>query len=157
MVPNDKLLPAFKTSSSAISVSLLPAPINPAWIIEGTPTAACAELSRSADGTSTTCVWTCTPGRFNWFYRRDETLYLFEGAMVLNEGLKTERLVTSGDSVFFPAGSHATWHVLSPVRKLAFVRRPLPAPLVLAIKLRRKVKSWWTDTEPENDLLPQPQ
>jgi uncharacterized cupin superfamily protein len=128
--------------TSNTSIELNPAPINSNWIVEGTPTAKCAELSRSRDGTATTYIWTCTPGRFKWFYDSDETLYLFEGEVILDENLPTERRVGPGDTVFFPAGSHAMWHVRKAVRKIAFCRRALPGPLLKLIKIRRKLRNW---------------
>jgi mannose-6-phosphate isomerase-like protein (cupin superfamily) len=85
-------------------------------------------------------IWECSEGKFNWFYDRDETLYVFEGSVVLDEGLPTERHVGAGDLVFFPAGSRAHWHITKPVRKLAFVRRAMPGPLATGINVLRKLK-----------------
>ncbi len=132
-------IPAFVTPD--VTAALRPAPINPAWILEGAPVAKCVVLSQSKDGAATTVIWECSEGKFNWFYDRDETLHIFEGAVVLDEGLPTERHVGAGDLVFFPAGSRARWHVKSPVRKLAFVRRAMPGPMAAAINILRKVKS----------------
>ena len=130
--------PAFVTPD--VKAALRPAPINPAWILEGAPVAKCVVLSQSRDGTATTVIWECSEGKFDWFYDRDETLHIFEGIVVLDEGLPTERRVGAGDLVFFPAGSRARWDVKAPVRKLAFVRRALPAPLAAAVNILRKVK-----------------
>ena len=54
-------------------VELAPNPINPDWVIEGTPQARARLLAESADGTSSVMVWSCTPGRFEWHYAVDET------------------------------------------------------------------------------------
>jgi uncharacterized protein len=38
--------------------------------------------------------------------------------------------VRAGDSVFFPAGTRATWTIDSYIRKVAFCRKPLPGAYV---------------------------
>ena len=45
-----------------------------------------------------------------------------------------------GDVIFFPAGSTATWDVESYVRKVAFCRKVLPAPLLLLQKVYGRVR-----------------
>ena len=126
--------------ASKTAVWLGPAPINPDWIRDGVPVARCAELSRSPDGMAMTLVWECSPGTFDWFYDLDETLYVLEGDVILDEGRATERRIGPGDTVFFPAGSQAHWRVKSPIRKLAFVRRAWPRPFALLFNLLRKIK-----------------
>ena len=56
------------------TVALVPAPIEPGWIVEGQPEACAKELARSGDGTSVVVAWSCTAGRFRWHYRVDETV-----------------------------------------------------------------------------------
>lgn len=124
-----------------LPVPLSPAPINPAWIVDGAPTARAAEVSRSDDGSSTTMVWDCTRGTFDWYYAIDETLYILEGSFTLDEGTPDERRVQAGDMVFFPAGSHARWNVDFYVRKVAFLRRTLPKPLVKLLTVRRWLRA----------------
>ena|SRR5271170_2917674 len=97
-------------------------PIKPDWILEGEPVARVALLSRSADGKATTCYWDCTAGRFNWYYGLDETVHVLEGAVTLKSPRGHTQRVLAGDTVFFPAGSHAEWTVDTYVRKLAFLR-----------------------------------
>lgn len=116
------------------------APINPAWIIEGEPVARNAILSRSADGTACTIAWDCTSGRFNWHYDFDETVHIQEGAVTVDDGHGPARRLVPGDVAFFPAGSHAIWHVEDYVRKVAFCRKILPAPLGALIGVLRAVK-----------------
>jgi len=41
----------------------------------------------------------------------------------------------AGDTAFFAAGSSAEWTVQTYIRKVAFMHRPLPAPLRLAKKV----------------------
>lgn len=127
-------------SHSKSSVDLTSAPINPTWILRGTPIARNAELSRSADGTAATMLWECTPGEFEWHYNVDETMQLLEGNILLDVGLPTERRIRPGDVVFFPAGSKVHWRIDEHVRKLAFLRRPLPHPLVRVIRFMRTMK-----------------
>src|SRR5207244_5120854 len=115
-------------------------PINPAWIIEGAPVARNAILSRSADGTACTIAWDCTAGRFDWYYDFDETIHIQEGAVIVDDGHGPARRLGPGDVAFFPAGSHAIWHVEHYVRKVAFCRKILPAPLGALIGTLRAVK-----------------
>lgn len=132
-------IPVFVHSN--VLADLRPAPINPSWILEGKPIAKVAEIQRSHDGNALTLVWSCTPGKFNWFYDSDETLYLLEGVVFLDEGLPTERRIGPGDVVFFPAGSHAQWRVETAVRKVAFLRRGLPARVTKMVNVLRKFRN----------------
>jgi uncharacterized cupin superfamily protein len=123
----------------AAEVILNPSPIYPDWVLEGKPLARNQVLSRSEDGTSTTFLWDCTAGRFNWHYDVDETLYIIEGGVVVKDDAGT-RILSVGDTIFFPAGAHAEWHVENYVRKIAFCRKPLPRMLVLAKRGFGRVK-----------------
>jgi uncharacterized cupin superfamily protein len=123
----------------AAEVTLNPSPIYPDWVLEGKPIARNQVLSRSADGTATTFLWDCTAGRFNWHYDVDETLYVIEGGVVVKDDAGT-RILGVGDTIFFPAGANAEWHVENYVRKIAFCRTPLPRMLVLAKRGFRLVK-----------------
>lgn len=125
---------------SNTAVELSSSPINPDWILDGTPVARSAELSRSRDGTACTLVWDCTPGKFVWHYHTDETIHIMEGSVVLDDGTGPSRRLGPGDVVFFPAGASVRWHVETHVRKLAFFRRTLPKPLELAARTLRKAK-----------------
>jgi hypothetical protein len=115
-------------------------PIRAEWILAGEPVARIALLSSSADGTASTYYWDCTAGRFNWFYGFDETLHILEGSVTLKAPSGSTRLVTAGDTVFFPMGSQAEWTVDTYIRKLAFCRTPLPGVLVSARDVGRKLK-----------------
>lgn len=120
-------------------LSLNPCPINPAWILEGGPVARNAVLSYSVDGSASTLVWDCTAGRFNWFYDVDETIYVIEGGMTIKDSGGTRRLI-AGDTIFFPKGAVAEWTVDNYIRKVAFVRTPLPYPLAFAKRAIRFLK-----------------
>ena len=122
-------------------VELMPAPIPPHWIVEGTPQARSKRLAMSADGTSTIMAWSCTPGRFHWHYYVDETLHVISGEVfVTDEDGKSHRL-GAGDMVFFPAGSSSLWHVTQEVRKLAFCRHSIPLPVGFALRAWKKLKA----------------
>jgi uncharacterized cupin superfamily protein len=111
-------------------IELNPGPIHPAWIIEGNPISRNKLLSYSADGSSSTMMWDCTAGRFNWYYDIDETLCVIEGSVNIKDAAGVAHRLGVGDTVFFPAGSRAEWHVDQYIRKIAFLRKPLPVPLV---------------------------
>ncbi|MGO9390101.1 cupin domain-containing protein [Rhodoblastus sp.] len=102
------------------------APVNPEWILEGAPVARNAVLSTSHDGCASTFFWDCTAGRFDWYYDIDETICILGGAVSILDDSGVERCLNVGDTAFFPAGSHAVWHVESYVRKVAFCRSQLP-------------------------------
>ena len=114
------------------NINLNPSPIHAGWVLEGNPIARNKVLSSSADGTASTLIWDCTAGRFNWFYDVDETVYVIEGGVVVKDSTGAARRLAAGDTIFFPAGARAEWHVESYIRKIAFCRAPLPRPLVFA-------------------------
>ena len=122
-------------------VDLRPSPIEPSWILEGNPEARSHVLSTSADGTAKTLIWSCTEGKFNWYYDADETIVILEGSIVLeSEGMPPKRYGV-GDVIFFRDGAHAKWHVERYVKKVAFLRQPNPFWLGLAVRAVNKLKS----------------
>jgi uncharacterized protein len=114
-------------------------PINPAWVIEGTPVARNFVLSRSLDNAATTLLWDCSAGAFNWYYDIDETVFVLEGSVVVRDDNGVEHHLGPGDHALFRAGSHAVWRVENYVRKVAFCRNSLPAPVAFAIRAVRKL------------------
>jgi uncharacterized protein len=114
--------------------------INPEWILEGNPVARNKFLSGSADGTATTWLWDCTAGRFNWYYSIDETVYLIEGSVIIKDHAGQTCQVNAGDTIFFPAGSSAEWTVPNYVRKVAFLRAPLPRQVQFAKRVYHSLK-----------------
>jgi uncharacterized protein len=137
------MMPAASIAFSPISSDrpiLRSSPINADWILEGKPEARNAILSASADGTACTIMWDCTAGKFRWFYDFDETIHILEGSVLIDDGEGGPRRVKAGDVVFFPAGSSAVWVVDSYVRKLAFCRKVLPAPVGALVSALRTMK-----------------
>jgi len=120
-------------------VDLMSDPINPDWVIEGAPQVRSKRIAESADGTSSVMVWSCTAGRFNWYYKVDETLHVVAGEVfVTDEKGETHRL-GPGDAVFFPVGSRSTWHVPNYVRKIAVCRHGMPRPCGYVLRAWNKV------------------
>ena len=111
-------------------LALNPSPIYANWVLEGNPVARNKVLSSSADGSASTIIWDCTAGRFNWNYDVDETIYVIEGGVVVKDLAGATRRLNAGDTIFFPAGARAEWHVESYIRKIAFCRTPLPRSFV---------------------------
>jgi uncharacterized cupin superfamily protein len=125
---------------SGPNVPLRPAPINPAWILEGDPMARNAILSRSDDTSACTIAWDCTAGKFNWHYDCDETVHILEGSVIVSSPNTPPKRLEAGDLAFFPAGTVAHWHIETYVRKVAFCRRVLPRPAVVIIRALRRAK-----------------
>jgi uncharacterized cupin superfamily protein len=117
-----------------------PSPIVPGWITEGTPVARVAVLSRSDDQTTTTVVWDCTAGKFDWTYDCDETIHIVEGSIVLSDAGNPPKRLGAGDVVFFPKGAQVSWEVDGYVRKVAILRKVVPNPLTIVFKTLRRVK-----------------
>src|ERR1700746_1762009 len=93
--------------SGHCNVDLKPSPIEPSWIIEGNPEACSHLLSSSACNTAWTFIWSCTEGKFNWYYDLDETIVILEGSVVLeSDGMPPKRYGV-GDVIFFRDGGHA--------------------------------------------------
>jgi uncharacterized protein len=125
---------------SKSDVELQASPITAAWIIEGKPLARSKILSTSEDQTACTIVWDCSKGKFNWYYDFDETVHIIEGGVTIDDGHSAPKKLGPGDVVFFPAGSHAVWTVEKYVRKVAFCRKVLPAPIGTLVRIARAVK-----------------
>jgi uncharacterized cupin superfamily protein len=119
---------------TAAAVSLDPEPIPKDWILSGSPEATSKKLAKSADFNSYIMVWDCTPGRFTWYYNKDETLVIVSGEVFITDQRGDERRLGPGDFAFFPGGSSATWRVTARLRKVAVVRETMPRPLGLMVR-----------------------
>jgi uncharacterized cupin superfamily protein len=123
-----------------VAVTLTSRPIEPSWIIEGTPDAQSCVLWTSADGMASTIVWECSEGKFNWYYDFDETILILEGTIVLENDTMPPTRYGPGDTIFFKDGAHARWHVEGRVRKLAFCRKTQPAWLGFGVRALLKLR-----------------
>ncbi|MBN8945186.1 MAG: DUF861 domain-containing protein [Rhizobiales bacterium] len=135
MNPTDPIV-----STAIDGITLAPAPITPAWVVDGNPVARAAELSRSTDGTAVSLVWDCTAGTFNWHFGIDETVHILEGEVEVSAEGAAPRVLRAGDVALFRSGTTARWHVPRYVRKLAFCRHALPQPVGFALRAFNKLK-----------------
>jgi hypothetical protein len=123
-------------------------PIEPSWIIEGHPEARSRLVSTSACNTASTLIWSCTEGKFNWYYDFDETIVILEGSIVLeSEGMPPKRYGV-GDVILFRNGAHAKWHVEKYVKKVAFCHLNSRFPRGFAVHVVKKLKSLIARTSP---------
>jgi uncharacterized cupin superfamily protein len=137
----DVTMPVLLVETSHCNVDLKPSPIEPSWIIAGNPEARAHTLWRSSDRAAKTFIWSCTRGKFNWYYDLDETLMILEGSIVLeSEGMPPKRYGV-GDVVFFREGAHAKWHVEDYVKKVAFCRITNAFGLGFIVRAVNKLKS----------------
>ena len=120
---------------------LEPDPIPSEWVLDGAPLARRKRMVGSSDGRSSTHMWDCTAGRFNWYYASDEVIHVVEGAVVVEDEAGLCRLLEAGDVFLFPAGSTFRWTVPLYIRKVAFLHDPLSRKLRLAQRLYRLVKA----------------
>ncbi len=133
-------MPVTLIETAHCNVDLKPSPIEPSWIIDGTPEASSYELSASSCGTAKTLIWTCTEGTFNWYYDMDETIVILEGSIVLeSEGMPPRRYGV-GDVIFFRKGAKAKWRVEGYVKKIAFLRQHNPLPIAFVIRALNKLQ-----------------
>ena len=123
------------------SAQMKSAPINPDWIVEGSPVARMAELSRSRDGTTVSVAWDCTAGTFKWYFGIDETVHILAGSVVVSGEDGVERRLNPGDVALFHSGSWTTWRVDAYVRKLAFCRHAMPVPLGFMLRAVHKLQA----------------
>ncbi len=102
---------------------LMPCPIRPEWILEGTPVARALKLAGAADGNLNCSLWDCTKGKFRWHFRSDEIVHILEGSVrVRDDETGIERLLGPGDVAMFPQGTTSVWEVNTYVKKLAIIR-----------------------------------
>ncbi|MEU5843826.1 cupin domain-containing protein [Rhodococcus sp. NPDC047139] len=106
-------------------VELREDPIDPAWIREGTPLARSGQWSTSADRSTTTHVWDCTAGRFDWHFGVDEIVHIVDGSVIVSSADTEPRMLRAGDAALFRAGTTSLWEVPEYVRKHAILRRNL--------------------------------
>lgn len=104
--------------SVAADDDLAPAPIDPSWIIEGTPVARSRRLALPDEGTVGATLWECTAGRFDWHYNSDEFVEILAGEVEVTPPGGSPTTLRKGDVVWFPGGQVVRWHVPEYVKKL---------------------------------------
>lgn len=127
-------------AASSDHLALKAAPINPEWIIRGTPLARIGEHSQSTDEAGLTAVWDCTAGEFRWFFGWDETVVIQEGEVHVTAEDGTQRILKAGDIAYFRQGTWSTWRVDNYVRKVAFLRKPFPGPVATLYRIRNALR-----------------
>jgi uncharacterized cupin superfamily protein len=115
-------------------------PIRPEWILSGRPIARSKLIHGSDDRASSSFIWECTAGRFNWYYEAEETIYFLEGNVVIKDNNGVTHQLGAGDTIFFPRGAVAEWQVDQYIRKVAVIRSPLPKSVLLAKRFLRLLK-----------------
>lgn len=108
-------------------VELADSPINPDWIVSGSPQARSGLFAQSRDGLTTTNIWECTAGAFNWTFHHEETVCILAGSVRVTTEDGATRTLMPGDMAFFAGGSTALWEIDDHLRKIAFCRDATPA------------------------------
>ena len=101
---------------------LAPMPIEPAWIIEGTPTARGNILMQSADKKISYGTWECSAGKFHWLFAWDEFIHIQEGEVEITDETGQVVKLHKGDLAHFPVGMKTVWNVPNYVRKVFTLR-----------------------------------
>jgi uncharacterized cupin superfamily protein len=126
--------------SIATDDDLVAAPINPAWILEGTPVARSRPLAFIDDSTLSAMLWETTAGRFEWHYNSDELVQILDGEVELTPPGGKPMIIRRGDIVFFPGGQVVQWHVREYVKKVAInaVRTPILRRIAAQVPFARR-------------------
>jgi uncharacterized protein len=112
---------------------LIDNPINPDWVLEGSPRARISEWAKSPDGTTSHWTWDCTAGTFRWYHDVDEPIVEIDGSVSIQLGDEPPVVLRRGDAAYSPAGHWTTQTVDEYVRKQAVVRVPVPRPMQYAV------------------------
>lgn len=123
------------------TMEMRPAPIKPDWILAGNPVARVASHSDAADGCATTGIWDCTAGTFRWYFGWDETVVIVDGTVHVTAEDGSERVLSAGDVAYFKGGTWATWRIDTYLRKVAFLRQPMPAPVAALYRLKGRLRA----------------
>ncbi|WP_067337062.1 cupin domain-containing protein [Stappia indica] len=127
--------PAGLTLARLEGLELMPAPINPDWVLEGAPQARAVQLASGQDRNANMSVWDCTDGRFNWYFGCDEAVYILEGSVTVTGPDGEVRKLTAGDTAYFPAFTWFEWQVHGYVRKVAFCHDVVPPLARLPLRI----------------------
>jgi uncharacterized cupin superfamily protein len=133
------LTPAVQIEISNRPETMESAPVPPDWVIEGQPEARVGKISNSEDTFTSTFIWSCTAGRFNWYFASDETVHIIEGEVIVTDDHGEQRRLGPGAVALFRAGSHSVWHVPHFVKKIAFIYEAPPVAVSLSLRALRKI------------------
>lgn len=95
------------------------APIDPTWILEGTPKTRARQLALQEDATIGITIWETTAGRFDWRYSGDEMIIILEGEAEMTPPGEATTVVRKGDIAHFAGGQIVRWNVPTYVKKVA--------------------------------------
>ena len=103
---------------------LKPAPIDPSWLVSGTPSFQANVFEHLPNVGAVSGIWECTgPGKFVWHYEVDEAIYILEGSAEV-EYLGKKFTLKPGDSTTFITGTTATWVVTDRIKKTYRIQNP---------------------------------
>jgi uncharacterized cupin superfamily protein len=106
------------------TLALEPNPVDPSWIVAGSPVFRSAVYEGSPDWDDWSGVWECVgPAKFVWHYVVDETIYIIEGAAEVEYLGETFEL-RPGDHARFISGTTANWVVRDRVKKTFAIQNP---------------------------------
>lgn len=134
--------------SVATDDDLAPRPIDPTWIVEGTPQARARALDFGEDRMISAMIWESTGGTFDWRYGSDEVIHVLAGEAELTMADGTVKPIREGDTVFFPGHQIVRWHIPVYLKKVALntpeisIPRQIAHRVPFAKRLVRKVRSF---------------
>ena len=105
--------------SIATDDDLASRPIDPAWLVDGTPQTRARSLPFTEDAGLFGMIWETTAGRFEWHYASDELVTILEGEVEITPPQGEPFTLRKGDVAFFPGHQVMRWHVPVYVKKLA--------------------------------------
>jgi uncharacterized cupin superfamily protein len=127
--------------SIAADEDVVSAPIDPTWILDGTPEARARRLTLVDDSGLSATLWESNAGRFEWHYGSDEMVHILDGEVEITPPDGPMFTARPGDVFFVPAGLVLRWHVRDHVKKIVInpVRIPLLRRLATRIPFARQV------------------
>ena len=125
----------------ALDEDVSSAPIDPTWILEGSPLARARRLAFIDDSALSATLWASTAGRFEWHYGSDELVVILDGEVEITPAQGRPFTLRPGDVVFVPAGQVLVFDVKDHLKKLAInaVRTPLMRRLATRVPFARQL------------------
>ena len=115
-----------------------PSPIDPDWIVAGSPEAEVMQWAAGSDERSSAFVWRCSPGTFRWRFAVDEYVHVISGRAELRHPDGTVDQLRPGTAALFRAGDTVEWTITEPLTKCAVLVSPLPAPVRPLLRAARR-------------------